>query len=279
MSDKKILFTDMDGTLLDHDKGISDNTRSALREMIGRGHRLALASGRPTKSIIDVWNSLDTGIDLASGGVYITAYNGAVLYDCGRQKTLERNCIGIDTAQRLFDMAAAEGLHIHTYLNDRVVSIDDDREIAYYTKYVRLPYDVASDLSVLEGINPPKLIVISLDDRERLEAFRCKVENMRWNEEFICAFSNKKYLEFYARRAGKGNALTNMCRILGIPLKDSVAAGDEENDISMIRAAGIGVAMQNANELLKREADYITENDNNHDGIAEIIERFVLGGK
>lgn len=74
----------------------------------------------------------------------------------------------------------------------------------------------------------------------------------------------------------KGSAVRFLCEYTGIPLCNTIAAGDAENDISMIRAAHIGCAMKNAEEEVKQAADYITENDNNHDGVAEIIHKFVL---
>ena len=70
--------------------------------------------------------------------------------------------------------------------------------------------------------------------------------------------------------------MTAMCRQLGIDIRDSVAAGDENNDVSMIRAAGVGAAMANAVAAAKAAADYVTARDNNHDGIAEVIRKFFL---
>lgn len=85
-----------------------------------------------------------------------------------------------------------------------------------------------------------------------------------------------EYLEHVAPGIDKGSAVRFLCEYTGIPLCNTIAAGDAENDISMIRAAHIGCAMRNAEEEVKQAADYITENDNNHDGVAEIIHKFVL---
>ena len=70
--------------------------------------------------------------------------------------------------------------------------------------------------------------------------------------------------------------MRNMCRMLGIDLADTIAAGDEENDLTMIEAAGVGVAMANGIPAAKALADYVTTRDNNHDGIAEVVEKFML---
>ena len=66
------------------------------------------------------------------------------------------------------------------------------------------------------------------------------------------------------------------CELLQIPLANTVAAGDQENDISMIEAAAVGAAMKNATDAVKASADYITENDCNHSGVAEILRKFIL---
>ena len=83
-------------------------------------------------------------------------------------------------------------------------------------------------------------------------------------------------MECCMKDASKGKAVEFLCDYLGIPIAESVACGDAANDISMIKAAGIGVAMQNATDDAKLSADYITSNTNNCDGIKEVLEKFLL---
>lgn len=282
----KILFTDLDGTLLTSDKTISEKTRARLLDMIRDGHSLVLASGRPLKSILEVLSDLDIKdavnrmrIESADsvGGIYVTAYNGAMLYDCMMDEVIDEYCVSVEMAQRIFDMARERGIHIHTYADDgHIVSIAKDKELQYYTQYVHLPYVIADSLKDTLSHDAYKLIVIDLENRERLEKFRRQIEVSELGEELACAFSNDFYLEIYNKNAGKGNALIRLCRELNILEKNAAAAGDEENDISMIDAAGVGAAMANASSRLKKCADYITENDNNNDGIVEIINNFVI---
>ncbi len=104
---------------------------------------------------------------------------------------------------------------------------------------------------------------------------------IRWiheelGEELIAFFSSQEFVEIIPKGLGKGNALQRLSGMLGIPMENTLAAGDQENDLSMICDAGIGCAMANAVPTVKEAADYITERDNNHDGIQEIIERFML---
>lgn len=91
-------------------------------------------------------------------------------------------------------------------------------------------------------------------------------------------FSSRDYLEMVSEGVSKGAALRMFCEWMGIPLENSVAAGDESNDLSMLKAAGVGCAVANAQAEVKQAADYVTEQDNNHSAIAEIVEKFVLPG-
>ena len=86
-------------------------------------------------------------------------------------------------------------------------------------------------------------------------------------------------LELVPPGVNKGNAVRFLCGYLGIPIGHSLAAGDAENDLTMIQAAGIGAAMCNGEAFLKEAADYVTLADNNHDGVAEILEKFILNAR
>ncbi len=279
----KILFTDLDGTLLTNEKIISPKTRQMLLDMLEAGHHFVLASGRPLKSIQMVLEASGLLEDLMkirenkmTGGIYITAYNGAIIYDCVEDKILQEYKVSLNIAQEMFDRSIKKNIHIHTYAENIIVSIAEDAELDFYRKNIVLPYIVETDLSKTVKESVYKLITIELEDKTRLEAFRNEIENSELGNELNCTFSNSKYLEFYSKRAGKGNALINLCNLLNVQISNSVAAGDEENDREMIMAAGVGAVMANGNEALKADADYVTRNDNNNDAIAEVIESFFM---
>jgi Cof subfamily protein (haloacid dehalogenase superfamily) len=283
---KKILFSDIDGTLLSDEKKIDADTRLKIIEMISRGNDFCLASGRPISSIFDVLKSIDIVDEVKAlhkaheheniGGIYATAYNGALLYDCLEDKPVEEYSVPIQTAQRIFDMARESKIHMQTYSDTHIIAIDEGPELAFYKRNVVMPHKVATRLEDDLTHAPFKLIAIELDDKSRLEAFRDRVEASDIGGEITCAFSNDRYLEFYSKEAGKGNGLVNMCRYLNILPQNSIAAGDEENDISMLKAAGTGVCMANGKELVKDIADYVTKADNNNGGIGEVIEKFIF---
>ncbi len=272
----KILFTDLDDTLLNSEKTISERARDKIAEMLAAGHHLVLASGRAVSSILDVLETLDIRRGASGGRIYMAAYNGAVIYDCTDGSVIEQYDVPIPTAQAIFDMAVKRGIHIQTYTDTHIISCANDREIAYYRQAIKSPYRVGTDLEKELAHAPFKLLAIDIDDRSRLEAFRREVEASDFAEDITCAFSSARYLEFYNKKAGKGNALRNLCSAVHVHRKNAVAAGDEENDITMIEAAAVGICMANGRTVVKECADVITEQDNDHDGIVEIIDRFVL---
>lgn len=277
----KILFTDIDGTLINSDKTISQYTYDKIIEMIKQNHKLVLASGRPLNSILDVKEKLG----LPDKGLYVTAFNGALLYDCENKKILHEERVQLNDAQKLFDMALESGIHVHTYDDDgHILTCEMDKEIAYYQKKIIGNPIATTELSpYFKSISGPyKILTINLEkeDSEKyspaLETFRAKIQNSPLNNKLNCAFSNSFYLEFFNKKAGKGNGLLKLCQLLDIPVENSVAAGDAENDISMLNAAGVGAAMINGDDIVKEKAAFVTTKDCNHDGITEIIDKLVL---
>ena len=118
------------------------------------------------------------------------------------------------------------------------------------------------------------MLAISLNDFEKLESFRKGIAD--WAADKIqTIYSNSMYLELFDRSAGKGNAVRFVCDYFNVPLSDAYAAGDAENDISMLEAAGTGIAMANASDNVKKHADVITELDNDKNGLALTMQKLL----
>lgn len=271
MNTQKILFTDLDGTLLDDDKLISQHTLETIRHMTSAGHKLVLCSGRPINSVLAVAEQFG----FTAQGSYVVAYNGGLIYDCCTGETILHSLIPLSSVKYLFDAARDVGLHVHTYSETHIISLHDTPELAHYSAHIKMPVIVTEDVLGALTQEPMKIIIMDMDGRARLEEFRAA--HAAWAEDRVSStFSNPKLLEYGSLASTKGNAVRYLCNHLHIPMECSIAAGDEENDTTMLEAAGIGVAMANGTEIAKGAADEVTVNDNNHDGIAEIIERFVL---
>ena len=136
-----------------------------------------------------------------------------------------------------------------------------------------MDYRVVEDIAQSLVEAPVKCLAINYNEKSGLLAFQTWIrENL--SEDVDCFFSCEQYLEIVPKGMSKGDAVERLCHMLQVEIADAVAAGDAANDLSMIQAAGIGVAMANGMEEVKAAAQYITKNDNNHDGIAEVVEQF-----
>jgi HAD superfamily hydrolase (TIGR01484 family) len=114
------------------------------------------------------------------------------------------------------------------------------------------------------------MIAIELNDHDKQERFRMALQEMV-GDKLTLLYSNPYYMEIFPSYAGKGSAVKRLADILGVDIKNTYAAGDEQNDISMIQAAGCGIAMVNGTDIVKEAADVVTKLDNDHDGLAEFI--------
>ena len=176
---------------------------------------------------------------------------------------------------RTFEKANEIGLHVQTYNTWKVLVEPrcDDAAVRRYCQLIGMEFDVIGDVRTDLREEPVKCLVINYEEKTDLLKMQ---EWIRTNltGEVDCFFSCDQYLEVVPKGMSKGEAVKMLCQQLEIPIEDAVAAGDAANDLSMIEMAGIGVAMANGTDEVKAVANYITENDNNHDGIAEVVEKF-----
>lgn len=268
---RRILFTDLDGTLLNNESRVVGKMRQALADMCMAGHVLVLSSGRPLDSILEVMK--DAGLDFP--GMYVIANNGTLVYDCDNKKSLLELRVPFDAVAEIWKLAAESGIHVQTYSSTHIICAEDDKEIQYYRKRIHLPLLLSDNpLEVLDK-EPYKMLCIDLDDYDRIAAFQAMVHE-RFGDRLQTVFSNPHYLEIFVKEAGKGNGLKFMCDYLNVPVENSVAAGDAQNDISMLEAAGLSVAMCNGDDDIKAMADVITKRDNHDCGLADVVYEYIL---
>jgi Cof subfamily protein (haloacid dehalogenase superfamily) len=262
----KIFFTDLDGTLLTKEKTVSEKTMDALIRFTSAGNHFAINTGRA----IDSAKAVQKENNLFFPGTYLIGFNGAEIYDCDAGKDVFRSGIPYDLVSQIFDLAKEHGIHVHTYNDDTIITPAEDEELAYYRRVIKTPYKVTKDICSDLTAEPCKIIGIELHDKAKCDRFKAAVEELG-GDRLTLLYSNPYYLEIFNSEAGKGSAVKRLADHLGISIADTIAAGDEENDISMIQAAGLGVGMLNAIDAVKKSADIITETDNDNDGLAPIL--------
>lgn len=268
---KKILFTDLDGTLLDDSKNITPENTEAIRRALQEGHKIVVATGRPLAGALPVIRTLR----LEQEGCYAITYNGGLIYDCYSKNIIFKKSLPLPHVYKIFSEAEKRGLHCQTYSADHVLAKALTPELDDYIKNTLVPPKISHDFLEHLTDEPVKILVIDLNHPEKLQKYR---EDMtEWAKGKVSLFfSNPYYLEHVAEGISKGSAIRILCDYLGIPLEHTIAAGDAENDIPMLTSAGLGVAMCNGSEEVKRTAGYVTKCDNNHSGIAEIITKFMV---
>ncbi|MCD8347440.1 MAG: Cof-type HAD-IIB family hydrolase [Lachnospiraceae bacterium] len=269
---KKIFFTDLDGTLLNDGKEITPGNQKAIDLALREGHRIVIATGRPLSSA----RIQAERLGLMGKGCYIIAFNGGEIYDSSLGKSIYRKGVPLEFVAPIFREAHRLGIHIQTFSASEVFTEEDRPEVYDYVKRTLQTFRIVPSAEEALTEAPCKLLAIEYERRDVIERFQ------RWlletyNGILDCYFSNEAYLEIVPCGVTKGKAVQWLCGYLAVPLENSVAAGDAPNDIDMIETAHVGVAMRNSYPGVIEHSDYVTMADNNHDGAAEILYRFILG--
>ncbi len=235
------------------------------------GNRLVLTSGRTLMSVMEVKEQAG----LTQSGIFLSCSNGTRIYDCDNRQTIMKKGLPLSYIPYLQKQAEALSLYIQTYRDEGaetevIISPADGEELQYYRKKIHIPAVFSENLIDAVTEDPCKMLAISLHNPEKLETFLKNIAE--WAEGKVrTIYSNNNYLELFHWDAGKGSSLLFLCDYLGVPVSDTYAAGDAENDISMLEAAGCGIAMKNATDKVKAHADVITDLDNDQDGLADMM--------
>ncbi len=266
---KNILFTDLDGTLLLEDSTISPAMSEGIANMSAAGHKLVLTSGRSLPSVLEVKEN--AGLHFKN--MYVIAFNGSVVYDCDAKEKILQRKIEPEWIKKIESLARNFGVHMHAYTDDEIIAHEMDEEMRFYKKRIHQEVICTKDIAATLPDGTYKILFISLTDHEKLEDFRQALRPILPIEMPII-FSNDYYLEVLPANSGKGAAASFLTDYLHFSRRHTYAAGDAENDLSMIEAAHVGIAMANGDEIVKKAAQVITKKSNQEDGLLEIIETF-----
>lgn len=270
--EKKVLFLDMDGTTLNDQVEIPKENLEAIQQAVAAGHEVVITTGRPMASahmLLEKW-----GLDKV-GCRYVIAFNGGMVLDAISETVIYEKSIPVDWMKTIVREARKRDIYVHTYEGKDVLADRDCEALQGYIKKNRMQAKLVSDLEKDIKEAADKMLAIDLEDYEKLKQF---CEDMKeWADGKVdMYFSTRQYLEIMPAGVSKGAAVEAFCEKMGIPIENSISAGDEQNDISMIRSAGVGCAVANAIPEAKAVADYVTEHDNNQGAIAEIIKKFMM---
>lgn len=271
----RLIAADLDETLLDSGHHVPERVRAAISAARRLGARFVPATGRPFASVAGTLDELGL---LGAPGEYVLSFNGGVITENSQSKPLTSCGLDPQRAEELYAFGARHGFCMHLYTLDHVyVRNYLPEERAYIGGRMNIIETDEKDLGFLAqtGEHVVKLLFMSLD-MYLLHSTADHLAGLGLTEGLEVVYSSNRYLEFNAPGVSKGVGLLELARMLGIPPEETMAIGDSSNDIPMIRAAGLGVAVANATDETKTAADYVCRENNDVGGVAEAIERFVL---
>jgi Cof subfamily protein (haloacid dehalogenase superfamily) len=267
-----MLVLDLDDTLLRSDLSISFRTRNAVRKAGGQGITIVLASSR-SPGAVDRFARL-LGMHKKQG--FIIANNGTVLQESHTGTVVFDRKIPPEAALLVFDMADAEGFAVQIY-DDDIMYISRPNEFSEYDQRITgLRQVVVENFRSMAAAGCRRMLIpadpmLLKPLAQLLAAYSGGAVSIRNARPYL--------LEALPQNTDKGSALALAAEKLSIPRESVLAVGDSLNDESMLRWAGCPVAMVNGDERIKEIAALVTEKSNDEDGVAEVIERYVLGGE
>ena len=270
MSKYKLLAIDMDGTALTSQKKISPRTNAAVNDLLKRGVHVVASTGRG----IDELSDYTEEFRLMNYGILIS---GGLVYDFFKRTPVTIHPVDEETMFKLIDFGTEERAMIHLLTLHSSVAREDDIQhmdafdmSIYFNMFNRICLRV-DDFKEYIRTHPGEVIKVNLYHRDRASRDR-NFERMS-KFDLTISFTERNNLEASPRGITKASGLEELCKFLGIDITDTVAIGDGHNDVEILQAAGVGVAMGNARDDIKQLADFVTA-DNDHDGVAVAIEKF-----
>lgn len=264
----KVLVLDIDGTLMNSEKKITEKTKVALRAAQEAGVTIVLASGRPTPGIVPI--AKEIGLDEYGG--YILSFNGAIVTNFKTGEIVFETVLPHDKIQELYDASQTYGVSIVSYKDGGIVTeIEDDKYVEIEARINNMPV-VKVDCFV-DALTEPVTKCLMLGDGDYLEKVEVEVNN-QFGDLLNIYRSEPYFLEIMPQNVDKAYSLERLLAHLNLSRDEMVACGDGFNDLSMVRYAGMGVAMGNAQQVVKEEADFVTAS-NDEDGLVLVVEKFL----
>lgn len=270
----KLICLDMDGTLLNSSGKISPGNLQAIKSAHEKGVKVTICTGR-------VFTSAAYYGSLLGVKVPIIALNGAYIREKDKDEVIYKSVLGTHRCRKILKVLKKYGIYAHFNAPDMIFT----EKIIYSSEgYSRINKDLPDEWKiniqvsedwerVFEKYGDYITKCIAIDDD--VKKIRKAKEELLQDEEIEVVSSWYNNIEIMCKGVSKGRAVKVLSGFYNIKREEIMCIGDNENDISMIKYAGLGVAMGNAEEFVKNEADFVTDK-NDEDGVARAIEKFVL---
>lgn len=263
----KMLVLDLDDTLLRDDYTISARNKKLLTQAQQKGVKVVLASGRPTPSMQQYAEELE----LAHFDSYMISFNGAVVTSLKNNEVLFEKSLTRTEIHSLHDFSVENKVHIITYSDKGVISETDSKYIDIEVNLTGIPHHKVPCFKT--EVNSSAVKCLLLEDPDYLKQVETKLKAER--TDLSVARSKPFFLEVMPHGIDKAASIHFLAQKLGIKQSEVIAVGNAGNDLTMVQYAGLGVWVDNVAPELRHEADVVVASNNN-DGVAEVVERFIL---
>jgi len=265
----KLLATDMDGTLLNDNSELTERTKTAIIRAVEAGVLFVAATGRPFSNV-EIVNTL------FEKDLPFIVFNGAAAYMGKSRRLLFEKFLDFELAREAYVLGEKHDAAQVIWTGPRLwVSRICKETLRYQELSSGLEMTVVTDFDAIKNEVKGVSKVLWIMAPEKITQLRPEI-SAHFGERLNCVSSMSHFLEFVSRKAGKGAALKDIGKIFDINRSDMIAVGDSYNDISMLEYAGFSVAVDNAHDEIKAVCDHVTLS-NNDDGVAEVIEKYLLG--
>lgn len=262
----KLIAIDMDKTLLDDKQMISEENVKTIKMALQQGIKIVLCSGRPLAGLARYLKQLGIHDD----DQYVVTYNRAIIQSVSG-RIINRHLLTNEDYLKLKDFAIQNHVQFN-FLDDKSNIYTPLRKIGW--NIVRQAAENKAGLTVISdsAIKVPITKFMLADYQEKLD----RVESSFFHQfpDYYVVRSQPYYLEASALKANKGNGLAELRKYLGIPREETMALGDAPNDLPMFKASGLAVAMGNASDTVKKQADQVTDTNLNN-GVAKAIKKVI----
>ena len=266
---EKVLVLDIDGTLTNTQKEITPATKQAIQTILKKGHKVILASGRPTPGM----RRYEQELELDKFGGYLLSFNGARIIECRTGEIVYQRILPLSIIPGICRFTRELGCGLFTYFGDILISAyEPDEYMLLESRINGMPIKVVDHFKEYVDFDVNKCLISA--DPEVAESYEKELRE-KYGDIVSVYRSEPFYIEIMPKNVDKATSLDQMLKVIGQTRENTICCGDGFNDISMVRYAGVGVAMGNGQTALKEVADYITDTNDN-DGLVQVIENFIM---
>ena len=265
-ADIRIIAMDLDGTLVKGEQGITPPVRRAIDAARAAGIEITIATGRMFRSARRFADDLQVTLP-------IICYQGSLVRDPVTGVTHQHHVLPSGPAQAAVEFARQRGLHVNAYIDDDLYMEADTPEGRFYAASSDVPITFVEDLSAAVTAGSTKLVFVMDEDRV-LDAI-AEMDG-RFGPAVQATRSHPRFAEIVRRDVNKGRALARVAAVANVPIEQTMGIGDNLNDLDLVKAAGIGVAMGDGDPRVLSAADWVTGSYED-DGVAQAIERLLNG--